>query len=437
MDEKVRAADFLRDQGMDPGQIDLAELGERFRAEMERGLSGQTSSLAMFPSYISPPAMIPADVPVLAIDAGGTHFRAATVHFNRAGQPVIEDFCQLAMPGTDGEISCGDFFTAMADAVKELAGKCPRIGFCFSYPVEILPEKDGRLIRLAKEVQVAGISGQMIGGSLLQALQSRGIGSDSKILLLNDTVAALLAGMSLGQPVNASAHLGLILGTGSNTSYLEQGSRIRKSPNWPRSQPMIINVESGAFDQAPRGLVDREFDARLKDPGCFQLEKMIAGKYLGSLFLAVVKKAAAGGLFSAEYTASLAGLKRVWQMPTADLNRILLAVPQGDWPEILSGADPDDRRLAAALAELLVERAGNLTAAVLAALVLKTGCGQDPCRPVTITAEGSTFYRLHGLKPQIIRQMSAYLTEQRGLHFRFAQVDNAVLVGSAIAALTL
>lgn len=435
MDGYDKAAVFFREQGMHPGQIDIEELCRLFMAEMSRGLTVENSSLAMLPSYISPTRDIPVDMPVLALDAGGTHFRAATVYFNREHQPVIENFRQLPMPGTGGIISSKNFFAAMAAAIKDMVVKGQRIGFCFSYPVEMLPEKDGRLIRLAKEMQVTGIAGQMVGQNLLQALQAGGRLVDSQIVLLNDTVAALLAGMGNGEKGQSSAHIGLILGTGTNTCYLEKGGRISKIDHWPAERQMIINVESGAFDKAPRGLIDREFDAWLKDPGCFQLEKMISGRYLGSLFLAVVKKAAASGLFSESYTASLVKLKEVRDFPTTELNRILLIVSDREVPELLYGANQKDERMVVAMAELLVERAAILTAGVLSALVKKTGCGQDPCCPVTITAEGSTFYRLSGLQNKIIRQMTSFLTDQQGLHFRFCQVENAVLIGSALAAL--
>ena len=112
------------------------------------------------------------------------------------------------MPGLEGEISKDEFFQTIAQYVRPLAEKCDRIGFCFSYPSEILPDKDGRLIHFCKEVQAPGVVGQLIGKNLLEALGM----PEKQIVLLNDTVATLLAGKSASLGRDYDSFIGFILG---------------------------------------------------------------------------------------------------------------------------------------------------------------------------------------------------------------------------------
>jgi len=428
MELEQRAAAFLRTQGMDPEGIDMAEQVALFQAEMAHGLAGEKSSLAMIPTYISPPQKITPDLPVLAVDAGGTHFRAARVTFTRDQGPVLDHYRRFPMPGTEEAVSSSQFFQQMAGYVQDLAEKCQRIGFCFSYPVEMLPSRDGRVIKMAKEMRVSGISGRLVGRELAEALTYAGINNKWEIVLLNDTVAALLA--SSARREERLAQIGLILGTGCNTCYLESGAQIGKIKGWPEDRQMVINVESGAYALAPRGCIDREFDRTLMDPGCFLLEKMISGRYLGPLLLALLRAAAADGLLSATCRMTL---EQSVELPSTAMNSLLAG--EGDSSiTLLAGTTAADRDLIASLASSLVRRAAVLTAIVLASLALKTGCGQDPAHPLTIFAEGSTFYRLKGLEAGIRQALDAFLTRERGRHYRFIGGEHAVLLGSAVAA---
>ena len=75
------------------------------------------------------------------------------------------------------------------------------------------------------------------------------------------------------------------------------------------------------------------------------------------------------------------------------------------------------------------------TAVNLSAVIIKTGKGQDPCRPVCITADGSTFYKTHHFPERVAYYMKGYLNDELGRYHQFVEVKNANLTGSAIAAL--
>jgi len=74
-----KARDFLRTLGISTDSIGVEPLLDAFRTEMDAGLSGLPSSLAMIPTFIPVDRPVPAGVPVIVLDAGGTHLRAATV----------------------------------------------------------------------------------------------------------------------------------------------------------------------------------------------------------------------------------------------------------------------------------------------------------------------------------------------------------------------
>ena len=130
---------FLEEHRLRPEDINIQNIVDSFLSEMSKGLESNNSSLRMIPTYIEADNHFKVDMPVLAIDAGGTNFRAAMVKVTNSGKLEITDVVNDKMPGLEGEISKEEFFSTIADYVKHLAGKTDRIGFCFSYPSEILP----------------------------------------------------------------------------------------------------------------------------------------------------------------------------------------------------------------------------------------------------------------------------------------------------------
>jgi hexokinase len=113
--------------------------------------------------------------------------------------------------------------------------------------------------------------------------------------------------------------------------------------------------------------------------------------------------------------------------------------PQGDNPLGVicrQGADAD-RITAWYLLDSLIERAAKLVAAMLASTVLKTGSrGCDPTIPVCITADGTTFYELKSLKKKTEYYLTDFLEKNHGRFIEIVNVDNAPLIGAAIAGLT-
>ena len=183
----TRIDDFLRTNGFDEHTRDSGRLLAGFAAEMAAGLAGEPSSLPMIPAYLSVDRPVPADKPVIVLDAGGTNLRVGVVQFDAAGTPHISRFSRHKMPGATAPISADDFFNTLADLLMPVVDAAETIGFCFSYPAEITPDGDGRLLRWSKQIQAPEVEGAWWAEVRVAAR-----GHKRRITVLNDTVAALL-----------------------------------------------------------------------------------------------------------------------------------------------------------------------------------------------------------------------------------------------------
>jgi len=430
---RERVVEFLQDNAMYHKNIDMETCSSSFIDEMEKGLSGLPGSLQMIPTYIEADKEIPLNEPVIALDAGGTNFRVSTVHFNRNGLPVVKEFKKFKMPGVETEVGKDEFFQIIADYIQDVLGSSKKIGFCFSYPAEILPNRDGRPVHFTKEVKAEEVVGELIGENLLGELRRRGCPDDLHIVLLNDSTATLLAGKSATAGRSFDSYVGFILGTGTNSCYIESNRNISKVQGLDPKKNQIINVESGGFGRGPRGRIDLEFDKTTVDPGRFTFEKMISGAYFGALSLYTARTAAETDLFSKEFAVEIAKLH---VLTTVDINEFLLR-PCGT-ATVLGNCirHEEDRVSLYYLIDHLIERAAKLTAINLSSVVLKEGCGKNPCRPVCIMADGSVFHYLITFKERVNCFMRRFLVEKNQRFYEFTHIDNASLIGAAIAGLT-
>jgi hexokinase len=337
------------------------------------------------------------------------------------------------MPGSVGEISREEFFTSVIKYLVPVMDRSKKIGFCFSYATEILPNKDGRLLQFSKEVQVRDMIGELIGENLLRTMKAMGYSDYKKIVLLNDTVATLIGGKASYPDRLFDSYIGFILGTGTNTCYIEENSMIKKVPDVAsREGTMIINMESGGYNRICRGIIDTEFDNGTINPGEYTFEKMISGRYQGELLLSVVKKAACDGLFSRYFEERVSSISGI---TTREMNDYLY-YPYGSnrLSECCMKGSDDDITLYY-LIDSIVERAAKLVMVNLASIMLKTGKGKNPCEPVCITADGSTFYKSKLFRGKLEYYMKEFLNDEMGLYCEFVKSENVTLIGTAIAGL--
>jgi hexokinase len=141
---KDQAAEFLSRHGMLSDDISLKKYIEDFQSEMDQGLAGADSTLAMIPTYIDAKPEIPRNKKVVVLDAGGTNLRAALVHFDENGKGVIENFSKVRMPGYEKEVSLDEFYSVFANRIKDFVDQSDLNRFlfllsCRNYSPNVMP----------------------------------------------------------------------------------------------------------------------------------------------------------------------------------------------------------------------------------------------------------------------------------------------------------
>lgn len=393
-------------------------------------------SLDMIPTWAVPPEASPRNKSVIVIDAGGTNFRSCLVTFDANGVPAISDMQKTAMPATDREYSKKEFFETIASFLDHLKNKASRIGFCFSYAMSITPEGDGKVIQFSKEIKAKEVIGSLVGASLSEALVARGWQKPEKVILLNDTTAALLAGASAATNGKAyDSYVGFILGTGMNAAYIESG-KIAKIASGGSTIPdsQIVVCESGKCNKIPRSDFDAAFDKTTNSPGLYGYEKMCSGAYLGPVARLALIAAAEEGFFSSNVSDAF---KKLETLELKDMDQFFYGPYRTDTRigAILEKGTDFDREFAFRLLDSFVERSARLAAANIAAVIIKSGKGFSPVKPVSVLCEGTTFLRTHNLRDRVTGYLNAVLTEQRGIWYEIVTMDNAVTLGSAVAGL--
>ena len=414
MDQRSAAADFLRRHHMHPDDIDTSDFCRAFTEDMIAGLAGRPSSMGMFPAYLSCESEARKDTPVLVVDAGGTNLRCARMRFAADGSVITEAVRKGRMPGTRGEVSADELYEAIAREIMAVGADCELACISFSYPCEVLPSGDGRVMRLTKELHVTDLVGSTVCEPLEKALKKLGAPGVRRWRLINDTVGTLLGGMAQCDRSRYDGYVGLILGTGTNTCASFPTADITKSAAaMAMGGQMVVNLESGGFDRFTLGTADERLDRTSQQPGKQRLEKTISGGYYPQLLKETLRLAAEEGL-----------------CPNADsFCREDFAMPEiGELCFDESEANAFARNVNA----LLLERSAKLTACALSAIVLygKPAAGSRIC----VCADGTTIEKNPLLRPLSEQYMSELLAPH-GISAEYFQVSDATLLGSAYAGL--
>ena len=434
---------FLGRNGFPIGGPDINSVIAGLLYDMQHGLDSGSGDgpmdarQPMIPTWGMPPEKTPKNTSVIVIDAGGTNFRSCLVTFDAEGNPSISDLEKCSMPGIERELSKDEFFDQIATNLDHLKNKSTRIGFCFSYAMKILPDGDGEVLSFSKEINAKAVIGSKVGACLSEALVKRGWNKPERIVLLNDTTAALLAGASRNVPgMKYSSYVGLILGTGMNSAYIEY-SPIKKIEGQVATPPaaQIVVCESGMFDKLPRSSFDIAFDSSTNTPGRYVMEKMCSGAYLGPLATFALKAAAMEGLFSEHVASRLAALPKA---DLYDVDQFLYGPYRHDTVlgDVVAPGTQDDYDTMYLILDAIIERSARLTTAVIASCVIKSGKGEWPTKPVCVLCNGTTFFKTHNLRSRIHAYLDKYLSDQRHLYFDIVAMDNDITLGTAIGALS-
>lgn len=417
------AAQFLKNHGLAPDGVSPVACSEKMLENMKAGLSGHIVDMPMIPTYLKGTGKIPLGRNTVVIDAGGTNYRSALACF-------AEDGCRVSalnvcrMPGTDHPISWEEFISFVADSVMPFADKADVIGFCFSYNADITPEMDGIVQRIDKEVVITGCQGKRIGASLIKELESRGV-YGKKVVILNDTVAALLGGSAVLDREKYSDTIGMICGTGINTCAPVAVSKITKLDPGAEGS-MLINLESGNYSGIPSGDVDRQVDAESNVPGEKLMEKMCSGAYIGEVCRTAMKKAVEEGLLPEHVDARMEKIE-VFNGAVVD-----------NWA---CGNDPygifdtaEELAFAREVALAIFERSARCMAANIFTLMRLNDSGKTADHPACVCAEGSLVSRSKYFLP-FLKESMEKVAEEGGRYAEIVLGSDTTLPGSAVAAL--
>ena len=284
------------------------------------------------------------------------------------------------------------------------------------------------MLEWSKEVKAPEVIGQMVGKNLLEAMGT----PNKEIVLMNDTVSTLLAGQAATAGREFDTYIGFILGTGTNACYIEHNKNITKTSGLDLNGNQIINIESGNFNKMPRTDIDVEFDNTTKNPGRYSFEKMISGGYFGGLCTTALKVAAKEGVFSDETSVNL---KNMAELSSEEVNKFVCKIDLKTNRLATTLVTGEDADAAAQIINALIQRSAKLTAASLAAVILKTGKGKSAEKPVLMTIEGTTFYKMNNFQVMFEAFLQGFLSGKNLRFYEIVEVPNSSLVGAGIAAL--
>ncbi|HZW83970.1 MAG TPA: hypothetical protein VFF14_11215 [Candidatus Deferrimicrobium sp.] len=427
---------FMSDVYLSPSQ--LYQIAVKFQEAMEDGLRGEKSSLKMLNSFIAPPTGQESGT-FLGLDFGGSNIRVFVVQLEKGQHQVI--LCK-AVPLEDTNVPYNykselvkaaqlfDFVAYQVKAVLDMGCEDNfQLGFTFSWPCQQKSRNRAELAGWTKEMKVTGVEGQDVGELLEDAFTRLRITDKIQLqAIINDTVGTLLTGAYLDPNID----IGSILGTGHNTCYIE--SRLTAY-----NSPMIINIESGGFNELGCTNYDQRLDQASKKPGEQRLEKMVSSKYLAELLRIVLsdlitEKLLFHGRMSKnmllQYSVMGEHLSIILADNTAELSQI------GEWisntfavPHTLQ-----ERALIKTVAAKLMLRSASLVAATFLGILLHVD--PDLNKPHSIAVDGSMYEHMPGYAENL-RAVLDQLLGSKSKQVSLKLVKEGSGVGACIAAATI
>jgi hexokinase len=425
---KASAEKFMSDIDMHHAGFDLNKMLDDYLDEMKKGLQGR-AMLPMMPTYISGNLVPKRGVSALAVDVGGTNLRLALIRIDDDNEAKIAMMKKAPLPGLSESIGKDAFFNTIAAHIVPYLKYTSMISFSFAHEVIHTENMDGRVYVLSKELHIDGIKDELLGENLKRALNNKGH-YDFNIVVLNDTVG--VAACASYKTDMYDSFIGVVLGTGSNTCYIEKTCNITKVDQY-HAERMIVNVESAEFNLIRRGKCDKVLDIASEMPKSALLEKMVSGRYIGNLFWYTLNEAIRKGLLTQRFADEFSkqGIKDTIAMSD------FLQDPYGDNDYAKMCFCEQDVVFASTVADLLVVRGAKLVAIEIAGAAIKTGCGKDAKRPICVICEGTTYYTLKGIKAEIEKLVETWIAKEKNVYCKTIKVEDAALVGTGVIGLSV
>ncbi|KAJ9164317.1 hypothetical protein P3X46_023912 [Hevea brasiliensis] len=277
----------------------LRQVVDAMAVEMHAGLASEGGSkLKMLLTFVD---HLPTGSEVgtyYALDLGGTNFRVLRAELGGRRSSILSKDVELQpIPQHLMRSTSEDLFDFISSTLKQFIEKEENgsefsslrkreLGFTFSFPVKQISICSGILIKWTKGFAIEDMVGREVVECLRAGLIRNGLDMEVAVLV-NDTVGTL----ALGHYHDADTVAAVIIGTGTNASYLERADAIIKCQGLlTTSGGMVVNMEWGNFwsSHLPRTSYDVELDAESPNPNDLGFEKMISGMYLGDIVRRVI-----------------------------------------------------------------------------------------------------------------------------------------------------
>uniref|UniRef100_A0A3B5ADH0 Hexokinase-2 n=1 Tax=Stegastes partitus TaxID=144197 RepID=A0A3B5ADH0_9TELE len=376
-------------------QEQLQLVKARMRAGLEAGLKSKgPSAIKMLPSFVYHTPDGTENGKYLALDLGGTNFRAMLVNFKKSLQQNVRLYHKIytipleIMQGTGEELfdhlaQCiGDFLDYMGMKNARLPA-----GFTFSFPCEQTAIDTGTLVSWTKGFKATNCEGHDVVSMLREAIKRRNEFELDIAAVVNDTVGTMMS-CAYEDP---QCEIGLIAGTGTNVCYMEEMLK------------MCVNTEWGGLgdDGSLDDIItpyDTEVDQNSVNPGKQRFEKLTSGMYLGEIVRQVLLDLTRGGLlFRGHVTETLKtpGIFQTKYLSQIESDRLALLQVRSILQQLGLNSNCDDSIIVKEVCGAVSRRAAQLCGAGMAAVVdkIRENRGLDHLN-ITVGVDGA-LYKLH------------------------------------------
>ncbi|XP_008290688.1 putative hexokinase HKDC1 isoform X5 [Stegastes partitus] len=391
-------------------QEQLQLVKARMRAGLEAGLKSKgPSAIKMLPSFVYHTPDGTENGKYLALDLGGTNFRAMLVNFKKSLQQNVRLYHKIytipleIMQGTGEELfdhlaQCiGDFLDYMGMKNARLPA-----GFTFSFPCEQTAIDTGTLVSWTKGFKATNCEGHDVVSMLREAIKRRNEFELDIAAVVNDTVGTMMS-CAYEDP---QCEIGLIAGTGTNVCYMEEVKNIEKTGGEQGAAEMLkmcVNTEWGGLgdDGSLDDIItpyDTEVDQNSVNPGKQRFEKLTSGMYLGEIVRQVLLDLTRGGLlFRGHVTETLKtpGIFQTKYLSQIESDRLALLQVRSILQQLGLNSNCDDSIIVKEVCGAVSRRAAQLCGAGMAAVVdkIRENRGLDHLN-ITVGVDGA-LYKLH------------------------------------------
>uniref|UniRef100_A0A3P9PMA4 Hexokinase-3 n=1 Tax=Poecilia reticulata TaxID=8081 RepID=A0A3P9PMA4_POERE len=402
---KVRLLDFIR-----------FRCQENREEGLEAGLKSKGCTIKMLPSFVYHTPDGTERGKYLALDLGGTNFRAMLVRFKRQKTRLYHKIYTIPleiMQGT-GEELFDHLAQCVCDFLDYMGLKNVRLpaGFTFSFPCQQSDIDTGTLVSWTKGFKATDCEGEDVVSMLREAIKRRNEFDLDIVALVNDTVGTMMS-CAYEDP---KCEVGMIAGTGSNLCYMEELRNIEKleqSNKWgglgnDRCLEDIIT------------LYDVEVDIHSVNPGKQRFEKLTSGMYLGEIVRQVLLDLTRRGLlFKGHVTETLKtpGIFETKYLSQIESDHLALLQVRSILQQLGLHGTCDDSIIVKEVCGAVSRRAAQMCGAGMAAVVDKIREDRGLERlSITVGVDGA-LYKLHPHFSQVLKETVGVMAPQCDVTF--------------------